>query len=280
MLRQILVGLMAGVAFLLLDGVLNANPMAQRLYAAYQPIARQSVNALAGSAINLAFGVLLAALFSTLRTSLPGRTKVAKALSFGLIVWFLRVCMRVAGAPDTGDDESLNSGGVVDRIRRVLGALFTALGAYYCGLGIVTLAQLPAVTRQWIERSGDPDFKYDYGLFMMLSAFGATSITALGWRTVVKGLATARGRQVSWLGPAVAALPLHWFWFLYRKIGASVLDDQGQSSLNATPRSSSVSCARAICCCGSSIVGRVRLTSACSRRRPAAPLAAAAEASR
>ena len=59
MLRQILVGLMAGVAFLLLDGVLNANPMAQRLYAAYQPIARQSVNALAGSAINLAFGVLL-----------------------------------------------------------------------------------------------------------------------------------------------------------------------------------------------------------------------------
>ncbi len=97
MLRQIIVGLIAGVAFLLLDGVLNANPMAQRLYAAYQPIARQSVNVLAGSAIDLAFGVLLAALFSTLRTSLPGRTKVAKALSFGLIVWFLRVCMRVAG---------------------------------------------------------------------------------------------------------------------------------------------------------------------------------------
>jgi len=97
MLRQILVGLIAGVAFLILDGALNANPMAQRLYAAYQPIARQSVNALAGSAIDLAFGVLLAALFSTLRTSLPGRTRVAKALSFGLIVWFLRVCMRVAG---------------------------------------------------------------------------------------------------------------------------------------------------------------------------------------
>jgi len=116
----------------------------------------------------------------------------------------------------------------VDRIRKALGALFTALGAYYCGLGIVTLAQLPAVTRQWIERSGDPDFKYDYGLFMMLSAFGATSIAALGWRTVVKGLATARGRQVSWLGPAVAALPLHLFWFLYRKIGAGVLDDQGR----------------------------------------------------
>jgi hypothetical protein len=97
MRRQILVGLIAGVAFLLLDGVLNANPMAQRLYAAYQPIARHSVNALAGSTIDLAFGVGLAALFSTLRPSLPGRSWVAKALSFGLIVWFLRVCMRVAG---------------------------------------------------------------------------------------------------------------------------------------------------------------------------------------
>lgn len=116
----------------------------------------------------------------------------------------------------------------MDRIRKALGALFTALGAYYCALGILTLAQLPGVTRQWIERSGDPDFKYDYGLFMMLSALGATSIAVLGWRTVVKGLATARGRQVSWLGPAIAALPLHWFWFLYRIIGAGVLDRQGQ----------------------------------------------------
>jgi hypothetical protein len=97
MLRQILVGLIAGVTFLLLDGVLNANPIAQRLYTAYQPIARESVNALAGSAIDLAFGVLLAALFSTIRASLPGSTTIAKAVSFGLIVWFLRVCMRVAG---------------------------------------------------------------------------------------------------------------------------------------------------------------------------------------
>ena len=116
----------------------------------------------------------------------------------------------------------------MDRIRRALGALFTLLGSYYCALGIFTLVRLPRVTRQWIELSGDPDFKYDYLLFMMLSALGATSIAVLGWRTVVKGLATARGRQVSWLGPAIAALPLHWFWFLYRTIGAGVLDREGQ----------------------------------------------------
>jgi predicted Co/Zn/Cd cation transporter (cation efflux family) len=97
MLRQILVGLAAGVAFLILDGVLNANPLAQRLYAAYQPIARPGVNALAGSAIDLAYGVVLAWLFTTLRASLPGRTSLAKAASFGLMVWFLRVCMRVGG---------------------------------------------------------------------------------------------------------------------------------------------------------------------------------------
>ena len=116
----------------------------------------------------------------------------------------------------------------MDRIRKAMGALFTVLGAYYCALGIFTLARLPRITRQWIELSGDPDFKYDYGLFMMLSALGATSIALLGWQTVVKGLPTARGRQVSWLGPAIAALPLHWFWFLYRIIAAGVLNRQSQ----------------------------------------------------
>ncbi len=97
MLRQMAVGLVAGVAFLILDGALNANPLAHRLYAAYRPIARPSVNALAGSALDLAYGLVLAALFVTLRTSLPGETRLMKGLSFGLIVWFLRVVMRVAG---------------------------------------------------------------------------------------------------------------------------------------------------------------------------------------
>ncbi len=97
MLRQILVGLAAGAVFLVLDGVINANPLAQRLYADNQPIARPSVNAFAGSVIDLAYGVVLAFLFVMLRDSLPGGGDLAKALSFGLIVWFLRVVMRVAG---------------------------------------------------------------------------------------------------------------------------------------------------------------------------------------
>jgi hypothetical protein len=97
MRRQIVVGLVAGVAFLILDGVLNANPLAQRLYAAYHPIARPSVNALAGSVVDLAYGVILAGLFVMLRPSLPGEARLMKGLSFGVMVWFLRVFMRVAG---------------------------------------------------------------------------------------------------------------------------------------------------------------------------------------
>lgn len=97
MVRLLIVGVVAGVAFLVLDGVINANPMAQRLYAAYRPIARPSVNALAGSAVDLVYGVILTALFTLLRGSLPGGSNLAKAVSFGLIVWFFRVCMRVVG---------------------------------------------------------------------------------------------------------------------------------------------------------------------------------------
>jgi hypothetical protein len=97
MLRRIAVGLVAGVAFLVLDVVLNANPLAQQLYAVYRPIARPSVNALAGSLVDLGYGVMLALLFQGLRPSLPGRHAYAQGLSFGGIVWFLRVVMRVAG---------------------------------------------------------------------------------------------------------------------------------------------------------------------------------------
>jgi len=97
MLRQIVVGLAAGMAFLVLDGLTNANPLAQEVYAAYRPIARSSVNAVAGSVVDLAYGLILVALFVTLRHCLPGRTGLVKGMSFGAMVWFLRVVMRVAG---------------------------------------------------------------------------------------------------------------------------------------------------------------------------------------
>ena len=111
-------------------------------------------------------------------------------------------------------------------IRKTLGALFAVLGTSYCALAGFTLLRLPSVTRQWIEQSGDPDFHYDYSLFMMLTALGAAFVALLGWRTIVQGVATARGRRASWLGLAISAVPLHWFWFLHRTIGAGLLDHQ------------------------------------------------------
>jgi len=47
--------------------------------------------------VDLAYGVILAAVFVVLRPSLPGDTSLLKGASFGLMVWFLRVFMRVAG---------------------------------------------------------------------------------------------------------------------------------------------------------------------------------------
>lgn len=97
MLRQVVVGLGAGLLFLVLDGVIHANPLAQGLYAVYEPLARPRVNALLGSAIDLTYGVVLAVIFVRLCPSLPGDTGVTKGLSFGLLVWFLRVVMSAAG---------------------------------------------------------------------------------------------------------------------------------------------------------------------------------------
>jgi hypothetical protein len=41
----LIVGAGVGLVFAIPDGLLNANPVAQRLYAVYRPIARESVNA-------------------------------------------------------------------------------------------------------------------------------------------------------------------------------------------------------------------------------------------
>jgi hypothetical protein len=86
MTRLIVVGLGAGLLFLVLDGVIHANPLAQSLYAAHGPLARPGANALLGSMIGLAYGVVLAALFVCLHPSLPGRSGVAKGMAVGLVV--------------------------------------------------------------------------------------------------------------------------------------------------------------------------------------------------
>ena len=75
--------------------MINANPIAIRLYEVYKPIAKARVNFIAGIVIDLAYGFILAALFLLLYPSLPGEAGLAKGISFGLMVWFLRVVMSV-----------------------------------------------------------------------------------------------------------------------------------------------------------------------------------------
>jgi hypothetical protein len=96
MLNYVVVSLAGGILFGLLDGVINANPLAQRLYAAYKPIAKLSVNAAAGILIDLGYGFVMAGLFLLLYRSLPGTTGWIKGLSFGMLAWFFRVVMSVA----------------------------------------------------------------------------------------------------------------------------------------------------------------------------------------
>ena len=96
MIRYIVVSIVGGILFGVLDGVINANPLAQRLYQVYQPIARTSINPLAGILIDLVYGFVLAGVFLLLYNSLPGETGLVKGLSFALLVWFFRVVMYVA----------------------------------------------------------------------------------------------------------------------------------------------------------------------------------------
>jgi hypothetical protein len=95
MLKYILVSIISGILFGILDGLINANPIAQRLLAVYQPIAKTSVNLPAGIAIDLAYGFIMAGIFLLLYHSLPGESGLVKGISFALLVWFFRVAMSV-----------------------------------------------------------------------------------------------------------------------------------------------------------------------------------------
>ena len=89
------VGLAAGLVFAVMDGLINANPVAQRLYAVYRPIARDSVNAPLGLTFDFVSGIVMAFLFVALTPALPGGW-VNKGIAFGLLAWFFRVAMGTA----------------------------------------------------------------------------------------------------------------------------------------------------------------------------------------
>ena len=96
MSRYIIVSLLCGILFGVMDGLINANSYAQKLYSVYQPIARSSINAFAGVAIDLVYGFVIAGLFLILYQALPGANGLVKGLSYAMMAWFFRVLMSVA----------------------------------------------------------------------------------------------------------------------------------------------------------------------------------------
>lgn len=96
MVRYIVISLVSGILFGLMDGLINANPFAQKLYEAFKPIAKTSVNVPAGIVIDLIYGFAMAGIFLVLYKNLPGETGLIKGMSFALLVWFFRVVMSAA----------------------------------------------------------------------------------------------------------------------------------------------------------------------------------------
>lgn len=90
--RIAVVGLCAGLLIAIADAVINANPLAQHLYDLYRPIARPSVNAPLGLALDLISGMVMGYLFVVLAPALGGG-RLTKGLAFGGIAWFFRVAM-------------------------------------------------------------------------------------------------------------------------------------------------------------------------------------------
>lgn len=96
MIRYVIVSIASGILFGVMDGLINANPLAQGLYEVYAPIAKTSINVPVGIVIDLAYGFVMAGVFLLLRKSLPGEGGLVKGISFAFLVWFFRVVMYVA----------------------------------------------------------------------------------------------------------------------------------------------------------------------------------------
>ncbi len=94
MVAYFLASIVSGMLFGVMDGIINANPLARDLFRVYAPIARKSLNLIAGIVIDLAYGFLMTGIFLLLYNSLPGEVGGVKGICFGILAWFFRVVMQ------------------------------------------------------------------------------------------------------------------------------------------------------------------------------------------
>jgi len=98
MIAYIIVSIVGGILFGIMDAVINANPLARRLYEVYKPIAKTTLNIPLGVVIDLVYGFIMAGIFLLLYTALPGEARLIKGISFTILAWFFRVVMSVASS--------------------------------------------------------------------------------------------------------------------------------------------------------------------------------------
>jgi hypothetical protein len=96
MIRYIIISIFSGILFGALDGLINANPLAQKLYEVYKPIVKTTINVPVGISIDIVYGFVLAGIFLLLYKSLPGKTGLVKGIIFAFLVWFFRTVMYTA----------------------------------------------------------------------------------------------------------------------------------------------------------------------------------------
>jgi hypothetical protein len=96
MITYVIVSIVSGILFGVMDGLINANSFAKRLYNVYNPIAKTSMNIPAGIIIDLMYGFVMAGIFLILYNNLPGEFGLVKGISFAFLAWFFRVVMQTA----------------------------------------------------------------------------------------------------------------------------------------------------------------------------------------
>ncbi len=94
MLKYVIISIISGIGFGILDLIINSLPIARKMHEYYQPVSRQKVDVLGGILINVFFGFAMAGLFILLSGCLPGGPGWVKGLSFAVMIWFIRVVMR------------------------------------------------------------------------------------------------------------------------------------------------------------------------------------------
>lgn len=97
-MRFVITAVLTGLLFGILDGLINANPLAVKLMSCFKPIAREKINVLAGIIIDLCYGFAISGLFLFLKDILSGHTGLMKGIVYGAGIWFFRGLMNAVSS--------------------------------------------------------------------------------------------------------------------------------------------------------------------------------------